>query len=254
MEDTAGNESARLVEKPSEPPRVAKPWVKNLLAGQGFTLPEKTQFWWGVRLRAFLGYVRKRGAEIPLEQLVADYLEGLRIDQPPMPPWRLEQARLTLEVFVRGIDHWRWETDPQRGRVIRFRLKCSVEPAGVDGFDSGGGAQRNGPARDRGGQLTEGDNRQVTETPPAIGSTGEKQPSGPSNREPAPELMANGAAANAEATIERLRREIRLAHYSLRTEQSYTEAVARFLKHSPERLAGAPDGHPRQGIPGTSRG
>ena len=71
MENTPGNESARPVEKASESPKVAKPWVKNLLAGQRFALPETKQFWWGVRLETFLSYVRKRGAEISLEQLVA---------------------------------------------------------------------------------------------------------------------------------------------------------------------------------------
>ena len=56
------------------PQGVARPWVKNLLAGQGFSLPEKVQFWWSGHLEAFLRYARKRGPEVALAQLVTDYL------------------------------------------------------------------------------------------------------------------------------------------------------------------------------------
>ena len=45
--------------------------------------------------------------------------------------------------------------------------------------------------------------------------------------------LLGGPPKDAGEAIERIRREIRLAHYSWRTEQSYTEAVARFLGHFP---------------------
>jgi hypothetical protein len=127
MENTAKNAAA-----PSSSKGVAQPWVRNLLAGQGFALPESVLFWWSVHLEAFLRYSRKRGPEILLEHLVADYLEGLRLDEPRVPEWRVEQIRKALEVFVRGIEQWRWETDTQGRPTPRFRLKCSLESAPAD--------------------------------------------------------------------------------------------------------------------------
>ena len=175
----------------SSQPRLAKPWVKRLLAGQGFRLTEEKQFWWSVHLELFLREARKRGPEIPLEQLVADYLAGLRLGQPPLPEWRHEQVRLALEVFVRGIEHWHWEADAQGRPAPRFRLKCglaSSDPAAA-----------------------------------AIVRPGQ-----------APDAGAGNTAAlprTSQEMLDRLRREIRLAHYSWRTEQGYTEAVSRFLGH-----------------------
>jgi hypothetical protein len=72
----------------SAQPGVAKPWVRNLLAAQGFSLPEKVQFWWSVHLEAFLRYARKRGPGAPLDQFVTDYLTGLRLEQPVLPQRR----------------------------------------------------------------------------------------------------------------------------------------------------------------------
>ena len=180
---------------PSHSPqaRVAKPWVKRLLAGQGFHLTDERQFWWSVHLETFLRDIRKRGPEIPLEQLVADYLAGLRLDQPPPPDWRQDQIRMALEVFVRGIEHWHWETDDHGRPTPRFRLKCSVDHPGP----SAAPVSASDPAA----------------RPPIVRS------------QPLP--------GSAQEMVDRMRREIRLAHYSWRTEQSYTEAVSRFLEHFP---------------------
>jgi hypothetical protein len=52
METEAKSHSARLPANGADQPRMAKPWVKNLLAGQGFDLPADKQFWWGVHLAA----------------------------------------------------------------------------------------------------------------------------------------------------------------------------------------------------------
>lgn len=179
---------------PSSQPRVAKPWVKRLLAGQGFCLTEEKQFWWGVNLERFLREARKRGPEVPLDRLVADHLAGMRLEQPPIPDWRLEQIRLALEVFVRGIDHWHWETDEQGRPTPRFRLKSSLEAAGP------------------------------STAPLSASDPASRPPLGPSPALP----------GSAREIPDRLRREIRMAHYSWRTEQSYVDAVARFLEHFPD--------------------
>jgi hypothetical protein len=245
MEIVQKNESVRVPADGGDQPGVARPWVKNLLEGQGFSLPEKVQFWWSVHLEAFLRYARKRGPAIQLDQLVSDYLTGLRLEEPPIPAWRVEQNRMALDVFARGIEHWHWETD-SRGRPLpRFRLKCAVEiaPENVS-F----GAQR--------GKL------------PALGQPQRTQPSAaamewqparfqhdeanagkgtvtPAQSLPTPHCpLTDAAPKDVDEAIERLRREIRLAHYSWRTEQSYTEAVAGFLKYFPgEKPAELTDAH-----------
>lgn len=82
---------------------------------------------------------------------------------------------MALEVFVRGIEHWRWEADPAGRLTPRFRLRCRVETP-LDGL----------PGSDPAGEWA-------------------------------------GPPAGAEETLERLRHEIRLSHYSLRTEQCYPQ-------------------------------
>ena len=82
METPEKNDHTHLPTDGFSQPGVAKPWVKNLLAAQGFALPESVQFWWSVHLEAFLRYARKRGPGVPLEQLETDYLTGLRMEQP----------------------------------------------------------------------------------------------------------------------------------------------------------------------------
>ena len=174
---------------PVQPVREAKPWVQRLLAGEGFNLPKERQFWWGVHLEQFLNYARKRGEKIPVERLATDYQAALRLEDPPIPAWRQEQARMALEVFVRGVEHWRWETDAQGRLTPRFRLKCSVEAPGDGQLPvRGAGVQSGG----------------------------------------LPALPQNAVEA-----LDRLRSEIRLSHYSLRTEQCYCEAITRFLRHFP---------------------
>ena len=110
---------------PVQPAREAKPWVQRLLAGEGFNLPKERQFWWGVHLEQFLNYARKRGEKIPVERLATDYQAALRLEDQPIPAWRQEQARMALEVFVRGVEHWRWETDAQ-GRLTPRFFFCSA--------------------------------------------------------------------------------------------------------------------------------
>ena len=53
----------------------------------------------------------------------------------------------------------------------------------------------------------------------------------------APPLAASGQAQPAQAPtlIEELRRAIRVRHYSIRTEHTYTEWTERFMRHYPGR-------------------
>jgi integron integrase len=231
MENRNENDTTPLSDGGAGQAGLAKPWVKHLLAGQGFSLPEKVQFWWSVHLEAFLRYVRKRGPEIPLEQLVTDYLTGLRLEQPVVPEWRMEQVRLALDVFVRGIEQWRWETDTQGRPTPRFRLKCSVEAMPVAG-DAGSLHSKGDPSRETPSSAgTAGQQPTMSSHDPASSGKGPLALAESQSASHSPVL--GGPPKDAGEAIERMRREIRLAHYSWRTEQSYTEAVARFLGHFP---------------------
>ena len=134
MENRNENDTTPLSDGGAGQAGLAKPWVKHLLAGQGFSLPEKVQFWWSVHLEAFLRYVRKRGPEIPLEQLVTDYLHRIAAGAPDRSRVaRGADSSWRWRYFVRGIEQWRWETDTQGRPTPRFRLKCSVEAMPVAG-------------------------------------------------------------------------------------------------------------------------
>jgi integron integrase len=234
MENTGKNDQPSFPPNGANEPGVAKPWVRNLLAGQGFALPESVQFWWSVHLEAFLRYVRKRGPEIPLEQLVTDYLTGLRLEQPVLPDWRVEQVRLAMDVFVRGIEQWRWEADAQGRATPRFRLKCSVESTpDTDAPESRHaiGAQTGQPRNSPSSTGATGQHSAISSHDPANSGKGPLAPAESQSASHSPVL--GGPPKDADEAIERMRREIRLAHYSWRTEQSYTEAVARFLRYFP---------------------
>ena len=207
--------------------RQAKPWVKRLLAAQGFQLQDQKAFWWGVHLEMFLAQVRKRGEQIPLEQLVADYLEGLRLGQPPVPDWRREQARLALEVFARGIENWHWEHDPQGRPVPRFRLKCSLPADEPPGEAQGTASLRP--------DNPEPDGERPGHRPGLQGGSGSGAATGRAGSTPRPIGVARPVSLPADTgeALDRLRREIRLSHYSWRTEQCYAEAVSRFLDSQP---------------------
>jgi integron integrase len=234
MDDAARKDPTPSPVNSPDQPRVAKPWVKNLLAAQGFDLPEGKQFWWNVHLEAFLRYARKRGPEIPLEQIVADHLTALRAEQPPISTWRLEQVRLALEVFERGIEHWRWETNAQGRLTPRFRIKCSVESApGVASEELRRAQDQRAEPPQRARPSTGTTERRSTDFQHDPANSGNR-PLLPAKSPAEPDGPGSGAAPkDAGEAIDRMRREIRLAHYSWRTEQSYTEAVASFLRYFP---------------------
>jgi integron integrase len=236
MENTGGGSQDSFPSHEYSQPGVAKSWIKNLLARQGFSLPESVQFWWSVHIEAFLRHARKRTADIPLEQLATDYMTGLRMEQPTIPAWRVEQIRIALEVFMRGIEHWHWEPDAQGRPTPRFRLKCSVGPAvagtPVESPCAPGQPVATSLSIESTGNLLEASPHRDADVSPGLwaGAASRTAPASP---------VAATAPKDAGDSIERLRREIRLAHYTWRTEQAYTEAVARFLRHFPDAPPGS---------------
>jgi integron integrase len=154
--------------------------------------------------------VRRQQLEGPVDALIGAYLADLRVSQPPLPDWRLTQARQALEVFARGIEHWHVERE-EGGRLrAGFRLKSgavrleATGPNGMPGTQGPEGAGRGHGAQDHG---------------------------------PAPIANGQRPAAHAQSLTaqggwrERLSTALRLRHYSWRTEEAYREWVERFLRY-----------------------
>ena len=86
-------------------------WLKRLWANQRVPLGAEKLYWWGAQVQSFLSFVRRQRLEGPVEVLAARFLEDLKVAQPPLPAWRIDQARQALEVFSRGLEHWHFERD-----------------------------------------------------------------------------------------------------------------------------------------------
>ena len=87
---------------PSRPPPPA--WLDRLWQQQRVPLSRERLYWWGVHVQSFLAFVRRHQLQGPVDVLAAQFLDDLRVAQPPIPDWRRDQARQALHVFGRGIE------------------------------------------------------------------------------------------------------------------------------------------------------
>jgi hypothetical protein len=85
-----------------------------------------------------LPYGRSRGHDkLDVRLLASECLETLRRSKPTIETWKIEQARQARDVFVRGMDRWRWEHDSEEGDwAPRFRIRSAIEFKG-DGTQKG---------------------------------------------------------------------------------------------------------------------
>lgn len=114
-------------------------WLERLWAEQRVPLGREKLYWWGVQVQGFLAFVRRAQLEGPVEVLVAQFLADLRVSQPPLPDWRQSQARQALEVFARGIEHWRFEREEGGKLRPAFRVKTGGDLPPVPGECEGAG-------------------------------------------------------------------------------------------------------------------
>ena len=124
-----------------------KPWVRRVAAAAG-VVPESAESeaqlgWWGVEMQRFLGFSRGLPPGTDLRAAMDGYGRFLKSGDPPLPEWRLEQAREALRCFQRGIENWAVLPPDEAGEVeVRFRARTregaaeggpALTPSGVAG-------------------------------------------------------------------------------------------------------------------------
>ncbi|MBX3660791.1 MAG: integron integrase, partial [Ramlibacter sp.] len=156
-----------------------------------------------------------------MDVLASQFLADLAVHQPPPSEWQQDQIRKALDVFARGVDHWRFERD-EAGRLRpAFRLKPESAAA---------------PEAPAGVRLSTAS--PIPSPEPRISPTpvpGATTPSSTPAPDPDPETTPGGDWQQRFVSAMRLRR------YSLRTEEAYRDWIRRFLRFhgdvAPESLA-----------------
>ena len=104
-----------------------KPWVKRIVEAAGVALesPEAQRRigWWGLEITRFLSFCRSLPSGTELQDALVGYGQYLKSNVPPLPDWRLEQAREALRCFKRGVQGWTIQPPDAEGRVkVDFRV------------------------------------------------------------------------------------------------------------------------------------
>ena len=187
------SESARNDSTVPARSRASQPaWLQRLWHNQAVPLGPEKLYWWGIQVQSFLAFVREQQLEGPVDVLVSRFLNDLRVSEPPLPVWRIDQARQALEVFIRGTEDWHWEPDQGGQLRPRFRLKAGATAEAEAGV----------------AQATDG-----------------------AASKPVADQAGRGPVRERGSWRERLVAAIRLRNYSLRTEEAYAEWVTRFLRY-----------------------
>jgi integron integrase len=168
-----------------------KPAVRRILEAAGVKPSDAEAFWLGVHMEQFVAYVRKHGELLELPSAAAAYVAWVKGGKDYWPEWRLGQLNQALTFFMRGVEGWRWVRAESLPSPLPF-------PAGPQGWVLRYRVRASGAAATAG-----------------LGAAGEAAVGGP--------------PLETEEWLERLRRALRLNHYSRRTEQAYLDMVRRFL-------------------------
>lgn len=190
IEEELGLEVAGdLLEEPSLQPKAG---VRRILEAAGVRPADTEAFWLGVHMEQFVAHTRKHGELLDLPTAVAAYVAWVKGGKDYWPEWRLAQLEQAMTFFMRGIEGWRWV------RAKDFTGPCPF-PAGPQGWVLRYRVRASGAVETASGADT------------------------------GTEVAVGGAPAETEEWLDKLRRALRLNHYSVRTEQAYLDMVRRFL-------------------------
>jgi integron integrase len=106
--------------------KVVAEWVRRLVEAQEVPVREASLGWWSWHLQEFLRYAERKGERIEAAPLADEFIQSLELASPPAKPFRVDQTRQALTVFLRGIQHWHWQERDGRWRPA-FRLKLRDE-------------------------------------------------------------------------------------------------------------------------------
>jgi integron integrase len=168
-----------------------KAWVRRLVAAQGLNLTEKQLGWWSFHLERFLRYCRKQGQRVEARILARSYFDALAATEGPKASYRVDQTKQALTAFIRGIENWHWEEEEGYGWQPRFRVKARIENPGSPSSSIDAGKR--------------------------AGDAGRKDPT-------------EGGLSDRKDWERALRTALRVRHYALRTEQTYSQWARQFLE------------------------
>ena len=119
-----------------------RPWVLGVFAGAGIEVPSTGEKrvrlgWFGVEMGRFLKFCKGLAPGTGLRDAMAGYGRVLKSEEPPLPEWRVDQAREALRIFKRGTEGWRLVTTGGSGSVARFRIHGRREVPPPDPIQEG---------------------------------------------------------------------------------------------------------------------
>lgn len=177
--------------------------VRRVLTAAGVTVPDKKAFWLGFEMERFVRHTRKQSALLDLSTSADAYLAFIQQSNPPLPDWKIDEIKQAIHLFARAIEGWRWEQVPE--------MKSPN--------DTSLGRETRGAWQLKYRIKASGTNSSLAPAVTAVSS--------------------EGPPVDLEILLQKLRRAMRLNHYSIRTEQAYTEMVRRFLLYTGPVVADA---------------
>jgi len=167
--------------------------VRRVLAAAGASVPDEEAFWLGLHMERFVKYTRQHGALLDLPTAAEAYFAFFQQSIPVPPPWQQRELKQALHLFAKAVEGWRW-------------IKISEVKSPTNSASDNGEWQLKYRVKASGVNST---------AAPSVTS-----------------VSPNGPSEDAEVLLGKLRRAMRLNHYSIRTEQAYTEMVRRFLLYT----------------------
>lgn len=209
-------------------------WVRRLVERQDLDVAEPLLSRWSWHLRQFLWFCERRGQPLEAQILADQFLQLVEQDEPRTSRGEVDEARQALCVFLRGLDHWRWEE--VEGRVEpRFRLKATVSVPSAEVEATNAWAARRAleleERRSRQGVRSRG-SRDRRERTARVGTLDR----GEARAEGGHAGAAAAPGSDPEADWEdRMRRLLRVKHYGIRTEETYLGWGRRFRASFPSK-------------------